>query len=74
MDPLKTAIQRAGGSRVLGPKLGISRQAVEQWLVVPPERVLQVERITGISRYALRPDIYGAPPRNFQKRGSLRAA
>lgn len=29
---------------------------------VPAERVLDVERITGISRHDLRPDIYGPAP------------
>ena len=40
---------------------GISSQAVSQWQRVPVERVLDVERLTGISRHKLRPDIYGAP-------------
>ena len=65
---LETALQRAGGTKPLGDALGITRQAVEQWRRVPPERVLHVERITGVSRYALRPDIYGVPPRNFMRR------
>ena len=72
MTALQTAIDRAGGSKPLAEALGITRQAVEQWRAVPPERVLQVERITGVSRYALRPDIYGSPPR--QARPKKRAA
>lgn len=64
---LETAIEIAGGAIPLAEALGISRQAVQQWKQVPPERVLQVERITGVSRYALRPDVYGSPPRNFLK-------
>lgn len=42
--------------------LGITPGAVSQWRRVPAERVLDVERITGISRHDLRPDIYGPPP------------
>lgn len=38
----------------------ITPQAVSQWRVVPPARVLVVEKISGISRHELRPDIYGA--------------
>jgi DNA-binding transcriptional regulator YdaS (Cro superfamily) len=38
----------------------ISSQAVSQWKKVPPDRVLDVERITGISRHELRPDVFGA--------------
>lgn len=43
----------------LAGELGITHGAVSQWSRVPAERVLDVERITGISRYDLRPDLYG---------------
>jgi DNA-binding transcriptional regulator YdaS (Cro superfamily) len=39
----------------------ISPQAISQWKKVPAERVLDVERVTGIPRHELRPDIYPAP-------------
>ena len=39
-------------------ELGITHGAVSQWQKVPAERVLDVERITGIPRHELRPDIY----------------
>lgn len=42
---------------------GITHGAVAQWEKIPPERVLGVERVTGISRHELRPDIYGEAPR-----------
>ena len=42
-------------------RLGISRQAFFQWDVVPPHRVLEVERLTGVPRFKLRPDYYPAP-------------
>ncbi|MBX3583583.1 MAG: helix-turn-helix domain-containing protein [Rhizobiaceae bacterium] len=29
---------------------------------IPPERAVEVERITGISRHELRPDIFGPAP------------
>jgi DNA-binding transcriptional regulator YdaS (Cro superfamily) len=38
----------------------ITPQAISQWKQVPAERVLQVERATGVSRHRLRPDIYPA--------------
>lgn len=38
--------------------LGITHGAVSQWKRVPAERVLDVERLTGISREELRPDLY----------------
>jgi DNA-binding transcriptional regulator YdaS (Cro superfamily) len=31
---------------------------------VPVERVLSVEKVTGISRHDLRPDIFGEHPRS----------
>jgi DNA-binding transcriptional regulator YdaS (Cro superfamily) len=40
--------------------LKITHGAVSQWRRVPVERVLDVEKITGIPRHVLRPDIY--PP------------
>jgi len=73
MSALQKAISIAGNSSKLGKKVGVSRQAVEQWKVVPPERVLAVERATGVSRYDLRPDIYGDPPKDM-KRGEPVAA
>lgn len=37
----------------------ITPQAVYQWTEVPPQHVLTVEKMTGISRHFLRPDIFG---------------
>ena len=58
---LKLAIERAGGAAALGRELGISTQAVSQWGgQVPSNRVIEVERVTGVNRRLLRPDLY--PP------------
>jgi DNA-binding transcriptional regulator YdaS (Cro superfamily) len=38
--------------------LGISRAAVSLWTKVPAEMVVEVEKITGIPREQLRPDLY----------------
>lgn len=59
---MKEAITRAGGPSALARDLGISQAAISQWRQVPYSRVLTVERITGVSRYELRPDIYGQGP------------
>ena len=54
------AKEAAGGSTALAAAIGnITTQAVSQWSQVPPSRVLDVERVTGISRYDLRPDVFG---------------
>jgi hypothetical protein len=39
-------------------ELGINPQAVHQWRLVPLERVLEVEAITGVPREILRPDFH----------------
>jgi len=61
-DAVRRAIERAGGIVALSRGLGISHNAIYSWRRVPPERVLEVERITGISRHELRPDIFGPAP------------
>ena len=57
--PLQLAISAAGGPTALAKKLGVSKQAVCQWKRCPPGQVLAVEKLAGVSRYDLRPDIYG---------------
>ncbi len=59
---LQQAKKRAGGNSGLGRLLGISPQAVSQWRQVPADRVLEIERATGLSRHELRPDIFDAQP------------
>lgn len=58
-EALRTACQKAGGTSALSLKIGITSQAVSQWERVPASRVLDVERETGVSRYLLRPDVFG---------------
>lgn len=57
---LTRAAQKVGGMAQLAAQLGVARQAVYQWRRIPVDRVVEVERITGISRNELRPDIFGA--------------
>lgn len=37
----------------------ITHSAVSQWDRVPSDRILTVEKVTGIPRGELRPDLYG---------------
>lgn len=60
---LQKAINAVENAEFLAEKLEISPQALSQWRRVPPLRVLEVERITGVPRHELRPDIYPAPDR-----------
>jgi len=69
---LTTAIEAAGSQHELARRLRIKAQSVTKWTRVPAERVLQVERVTGVSRHDLRPDLYPRPksmtPRPKKKR------
>jgi DNA-binding transcriptional regulator YdaS (Cro superfamily) len=56
--PLDRAIKEAGGLTKLAASLNITKQAVAQWDEVPPLRVLEVERVSGVPRHMLRPDLY----------------
>lgn len=55
---LLKAIEAAGGVNALGRKLGITGQAVQAWKDIPLKRIVDIERVTGISRKKLRPDIW----------------
>lgn len=56
------AVAAVGSISELARRLGVSKQAISMWGVrdIPIERVADVERITGIPRAELRPDIFGA--------------
>lgn len=54
------AAHKVGGMAQLADKLGIARQAIYQWKRIPADRVVAVERATGIPRHELRPDLFGA--------------
>lgn len=63
---LRAAIRAAGGIGALARRLGIAQPSVSGWRRVPAERIVAVERATGVHRSVLRPDLYedgaGAAP------------
>lgn len=59
---IREAAKAVGGVVALGAALGLSRGAVSQWDKVPPEHVLAIEALTGVSRHVLRPDVFGDRP------------
>lgn len=57
----KEHVQAGGGLQPLAATLGVRYQAIQAWLRrgrLPAERVLAVERATGVPRTELRPDLY----------------
>jgi len=60
-DALQEAIQKAGGQTSLARAIGSTQGHVSQWIrrgKVPADKVLKIERVTGVSREKLRPDIF----------------
>lgn len=55
---VRAALEAAKTATAIADGLGISRAAVSQWVEIPAERVIQVERLTGVHRSVLRPDLY----------------
>jgi DNA-binding transcriptional regulator YdaS (Cro superfamily) len=56
-------IQAAGSQAELARRLKLRQQSIQEWVQrgrVPAERVLEVERVSGVPRHQIRPDIY--PP------------
>nr|WP_315384178.1 YdaS family helix-turn-helix protein [uncultured Sphingomonas sp.] len=73
--PLAKAICAAGSQSAFGRWIGRRQSTVNWWLAnakpLPAEHVLLVERLSGISRSELRPDIY--PSSDTPSRSSDRA-
>jgi DNA-binding transcriptional regulator YdaS (Cro superfamily) len=53
-------IDAAGPRSVTADRLGVNRSTLTRWAEngVPAERVVEVERVTGIPREQLRPDLF----------------
>jgi DNA-binding transcriptional regulator YdaS (Cro superfamily) len=61
--PLSDAIAGAGSLKAIADPCGVTEQAVCQWAQVPARHVLTVERVSGVPRQRLRPDLYPANER-----------
>lgn len=52
----------------LAKHLGVTRQAISGWSVVPVEHVLEIEGLIKVPRYEMRPDVYPAPKSKKNKK------
>lgn len=71
LEVVRRAAAAVGGIGQLAERLKIKRQAFYQWDRVPSGRVLEIERVSGVSRHDLRPDLY---PRELAGIASAEAA
>lgn len=63
---LKLAVDRAGGQSALGKEIGVGQTTINYWLNtskkgVPAEYASKIERLTGVGRHELRPDVFPPP-------------
>jgi DNA-binding transcriptional regulator YdaS (Cro superfamily) len=59
LDPgLRLAVEKAGSMTNLARLIRIAPQAIAQWDIVPINRVLEIEKATGVDRELLRPDMF----------------
>ncbi|MDP2618587.1 MAG: YdaS family helix-turn-helix protein [Hyphomicrobiales bacterium] len=69
-DGLELAIKSAGSQSNLARAIGKTPQLISYWHRkigrVPAEYVPDVERVTGIPRHLLRPDLYSQPGPNHR--------
>lgn len=63
MQKVSDLIEQSGGVTKFARELGVPVATVSSWGLrnqIPVKRVIDVERLTGVPRHDLRPDIY--PP------------
>ena len=63
-NALESLVTTVGTYR-LARLIGVKHPTIHSWMKagrVPAERVLAIEQATGISRYELRPDVFGPAP------------
>jgi len=74
-DAIRKATSRPGSISALAKYLGITKSAVHQWTLegrkVPAEHCIAIEQFADgeVTRYQLRPDVFGASPSTAQGRG-----
>jgi DNA-binding transcriptional regulator YdaS (Cro superfamily) len=68
-ESLKEAVELMGSQTALAKALNVKQAHIWNWLnrdlQVPAEHTIAIEKLTGVPRYHLRPDIY--PPDEYKK-------
>lgn len=72
-DPILQRLLDDVGLRELSRRLGLSPNSVIKWRKVPDHRLVDVERVTGVPREVLRPELYRKPPRRKRTAAVLAA-
>jgi DNA-binding transcriptional regulator YdaS (Cro superfamily) len=61
---LDLVLKQVGSRAELARRMGVKPQAITKWRKqIPVKQVLALEKLTGVSRHRLRPDIYPAERR-----------
>ncbi|TXH10775.1 MAG: hypothetical protein E6R03_15115 [Hyphomicrobiaceae bacterium] len=57
---IQTAILKVGGQAALAAKLKVKQPAISYYLYkrCPAEKAIEIERLTGVPRAAIRPDLF----------------
>lgn len=58
-DGLAAAIRAAGGLSAFARLIGRNKAGVSRWRRLPAELAADAERLTGVPRDVLRPDLFG---------------
>ena len=80
LKALDKALSVLGSKAELARRAGVTPQAVSQWFEevrpVPAARCLPIEQATNgaVTRYDLRPDIFGEPERKPNRAGKQKGA
>ena len=62
-EPLRKALEKAGGPSALARELKIGASAITQWSRLPAKWLPHVARLTGMDPEQLRPDLYAEAAR-----------
>ena len=58
---MQMVFAKPGFATIIAKELGLTHQAVSAWRSVPPQHVLRVSPLLGLSPEQIRPDIFKRP-------------